>query len=88
MLLFGNPSQKPLADLLQLGHLRVADLVFGKDLFSEHLAASKNRGKLDVVVPGRTRGRSLKLYGRNGAIMASRSLFKRGDRIAARANET
>jgi hypothetical protein len=59
----GNPSQKPLTNVLQINHLRVADLVFGKYLFSEHLAAEKiavNSTLSFREQPGR---RSLKLHG-------------------------
>jgi hypothetical protein len=50
--LFGNPFRNLATTAMQTQWLSPEYLLFEKHLFSEHLSAEKNRGKLDV---GRSR---------------------------------
>jgi hypothetical protein len=56
MLLFGNPSEKLMTNLLQTHHLWASGLVFGKHCFPN----TSRRKKIAVhsmwVIPGATRG--------------------------------
>lgn len=58
--------------------------MFEKHLFSERLAAGKNSGKLDLVVPGATGVAIAEAFtGATPRLRRLGSFLKRGDRISA-----